>query len=277
MTDTSDVKRMTVYPVVLGYPHLFVPQKNTLNDSKGDEEDAKYSCELYIYQSNPRYQELWNTLQTGVAVAAKEKFGDKIPKFNHAPIKLLTDKENWAGEPGFWIRAKSKTRPRVSKKDPGSPNQSPIYIDVTDEEDAYPGIICCASVTAYGYDGNKNKGVGFFINQVLLLKDGARLGRPVKSAAEEFGGIAGQLEFGDINGGMPDMSSAGMGLPPMPQMPPMPGAQTQLPPQYQQPNPQYAQMPYNGVPPQYPGAPAMYPPQQQAYNPAAMGIPGYQG
>ena len=47
---------------------------------------------------------------------------------------------------------------------------------VIDPDDIYSGCICVASVTAFAYDQAGNKGVSFFLNSVLKLRDGDRLG-----------------------------------------------------------------------------------------------------
>jgi hypothetical protein len=250
--------------VVLAYPHLFVPQKN--NSDNAENEALKYGCELFIYHGSPNFDGIKRQIETAVHTAALEKFGNKIPQFQHPPIKDLSSKENYSGPPGIFIRAKSPSKPGVVKRDPNSPITHPTFIPVTDPDECYAGVIVAASVTASGYHhtskNGTSKGVTFYINHVLLIRNGERLGRAQRSAEEEFGHLAGQIEFGEI--GMPEaaMQTAGMNQYSQPPQHP-----TQLPPQYQT------------QPVQYPSAPQQYQPQQyaapQQYPPVQM-PPGYQ-
>jgi hypothetical protein len=278
VTEAIDPTRVVVYPCILSYPNLFVPRK----PKDSDDSEAGYDCELWFHNSNPKAAEVYQKLQMAVMAAAEAKFGKgSIPKTLKNPVRPSSDKESWTGEDGFWIRAKSKTKPLVSEKDPASSPQSPVFIPVTDHEKAYPGVIVAAAIRAGGFTFTDSKtkmvikGVTFYLNQIILVQPGTRLvASTVRPPAEEFGDLTGQLDFQPIStdvgvaasGAMEQQSypQAPAGMPqypgmahPMAPMPQYPGV-----PQYPgmtQPMPQMpAGMQYPGVP-QYPGMPPQYP------------------
>lgn len=123
------------------------------------------------------------TLKNAARAAAKQKFGEKMPPGLKSPFRdgdmERPDDETFAGK--TFITAKSKTKPGMVDQ-----RVQPIL----DPLDFYSGVICRASVYAYGYDVNGNKGVSFLINNLQKLRDGTRVsGR--RPAEEDFGPVGG--------------------------------------------------------------------------------------
>lgn len=265
-TNPTDPTRITVYPAILSYPNLFVPRK----PKDGDDSEAGYDCELWFYNSNPKAGEVYHKLQTAVQAAAEDKFGKgSVPKNLKSPIRLSSEKESWVGEEGFWIRAKSKAKPQVSEKDPASSPQNPVFIPVTDHEKVYAGVIVAASIRAAGFtftDAKKMtiKGVTLYLNQVVLVAPGTRLvASHVRPPEEEFGDIAGQMDFQPIVTDVGPQAAHQMGQMSYPGQPQMPGlSPQQFPPQ------QFSPQQYPGVP-GFPAQPMMYPPM----TPPGYGMP----
>lgn len=261
-SNTPDPLRVQVFPCVLSYPSLF--EKKAWKNDDGDDK-SYYSVELWFYTTDPRYAENYQTLYAAKMAAIAQKWGANPPHKMYDPLRGLNEKQNPPEEQGFFVRCKTPTRPAVRKKDPNSPPGQTQYIDVTDPEDVYPGIIAAVSLTASPFDTPKQKGVSFWLNQVVLLRDGVRLGgESNRSAEEEFGGALtqhfGQLTTGDAQAA----SSMAPGMPPgmmPPQYPP------QYPPQMQ---PQFAPQ----APPMPPG---MHTPMGQAPGTFApiQGVPQY--
>lgn len=238
--------QVVCFPMILSYPRIF-PSKADKNEEGGT---LKYSAELWAYQNgNSRYVETYQALFAAVEAARVEKWGPKGVNFSHDPIKDLNSKENPPEEAGFFIRANSYTPPGVFKKGEGGQ-----YVPVTDPEDAYAGVVVAAVVRAAGYEVTEknmtSRGVKFYLNQILLLKDGPRLGGGAQAKPDEvFGGVSAE-HFGVLTGGM-DAAVQGMpGIPGMPQMPGIPGM------------------------PQMPGVPGM---PQMPPAPGGYGIPGVPG
>jgi hypothetical protein len=106
-------------------------------------------------------------------------------------IRDLAEKEGWAGEPGLFIRANSTKKPLVRKGKPPQP--------VVDEDEVYAGAIVYAGLNASAYEAQGNKGIKFYLNEVLVVADGPRLA-PERSSLD---GMIDQIEFSLGGGGMP--------------------------------------------------------------------------
>lgn len=254
-------ERLTIGPCILSYPKLVTPQK------WGDKEEAEYGCELYFYASRPETQSIVQRLQAAVAYAAQQQWPGQQVRFSHQPIKnLQTDKDNYSGEPGYFIRANSKNKPGLFL--------GRELVPIVDAEDLYAGSIVYAAVTAAAYDMDKSRGVKFYINSVLKVADGPRLA-PARDGKNYFEGMVDQIQFN-------------LAAPQMPQMPGFPAQQMPvnqpmqyLPPATVYPGQQQPQMPqgYPQQPQGYPQQPQMpgFPPTVYAQQPATLPPPaGYQ-
>jgi hypothetical protein len=61
----------------------------------------------------------------------------------------------------------------------GKPSQ------ITDPDKVYPGVIVQATIEAYGYDRDGNRGVTFGLGNIQVRRDGDRLDS-AKAASDEF-------------------------------------------------------------------------------------------
>lgn len=124
--------------------------------------------------------------------AAHEKFGAKLPPTLKDAFRDGEDKKHLQGYgPGVWFAtASSKSRPGLV-----GPDVSPIV----DREEFYAGCYARASVTAFAYDTNGNKGVSFGLNNIQKVRDGERFdGRT--AAEDDFEAVdvvAGEAGEGD--------------------------------------------------------------------------------
>lgn len=292
MNQPVDPTRIIVFPCILSYPSLFEKKRWEDNDKE------YYQTDLWFPVNEQRYQENFATLAAARAAAISGKWGANPPHKMYDPIRNLADVRDLPeGMSGFFVRAKSAVKVAVRRKDPNSPPGRDVYIDVTNPEDVYPGVVAAVSLTALAFDSEKQKGVSFWLNQVVLLRDGVRLGGVgSKSAEEEFGntltGQFGVLTTADARTAATMAPAAPMvppgqyapqappgyaAAPPMPQAPPMPvqniPPMPQAPPQYA---PQAPPMAPQYAPPQYaPQAPPMAP-QYAPPGPHIPGMPGHQ-
>lgn len=280
MSQAVDPTRIIVFPCILSYPSLFEKKKWEDNDKE------YYQADLLFPTTEQRYQDNWNTLAAARAAAIAGKWGANPPSNMYDPIRNISEYKNPPeGLSGYFIRAKSAVKVAVRRKDPNSPPGRDVYIDVTDPEDVYPGVVAAVSLSALAFDSAMKKGVSFWVNQVVLLRDGVRLGgMGPKSAEEEFGNVlAGQfgvLTTADartaasmapaapmvLPGQFAPQAAPGYPAPPMPQAPPMP---VQNIPPMPQASPQYA--PPQAAYPVPPGAPPQYAPP----GPHIPGMPGH--
>jgi hypothetical protein len=99
--------------------------------------------------------------------AAKEKWGDKIPKNLRMPF-VDGDEKEYDGYAGMVaIKANTKTKPQVVDR-----SKQPLL----DDSEFYGGCYARASVVAFAYDTAGNKGVSFALNNVQKLRDGEPFG-----------------------------------------------------------------------------------------------------
>jgi hypothetical protein len=139
-----------------------------------DGADGKYQCEL-IFEPG----EDLSKLKAAAKEAARTKWGDKIPANLRSPFRDgdvdRADKDGYEGR--TFIGARSKDRPGVVVGE--------SLEDCVDPRDVYGGCYVRASVTAFAYDRNGNRGIAFALNNVHKVADGEPFGNRM-SAADEF-------------------------------------------------------------------------------------------
>jgi len=225
----SQPTRVTVFPVVLSYPHVFTPRK-AMNEGEED----MYQTEVWISQDDPNFQANMMALQFAVNAAAHAKWQNRIPNFTNQPFRDLSVKDSPPEDfRGYFLNAKTKTAPGVAYNT-APPGASPVLSPVLKQEMVYAGVICAVALNAYGYDRKGGKGVAWALNNIVILRDGVRMGGGPRPVAEEFSAVLHSLPFGEV-GGQSAMGAATANMPPMPGlMQPPQQPQWGAPPQQQQ-------------------------------------------
>ncbi len=137
---------------------------------------AKYSIVMLF----PKSADL-SALKKAAEAAVFAKWGDKIPKNLKNPFRDGAEKEDLDGYAGhIFITASSKMRPGVVD---GQLNP------ISEESGAfYSGCYCKATINAFAYDVNGNRGVSFGLNNIQKTRDGEPFsGR--RKAEDEFESI----------------------------------------------------------------------------------------
>lgn len=166
----------TMTPIgTLCFPALFEPKKNAQNPSA----PARYSC-ILLFDNAATQTTAYNQLRQAVHKAIEEKFGAAK-----------------AADPAF-VRTLRLPFRNAAEKDYNGFDRGEIYIspwsqgegqyasrpDVVDlqgnkiivPEDVFAGQLARATVRAFAYDSNGNKGVAFGLEHVQIVKaDGERL------------------------------------------------------------------------------------------------------
>ena len=132
-------------------------------------------------------------LKKEAELAAKEKWGDKIPKTLRSPFRTNEELENpIVGIGDDWIimsfSANEDRRPGIVD----AKNQ-----DIIDDADVYSGAWYRAQVRAFAYETAGNKGVSFGLQNVQKIKDDDPLGNgrlPASKAFEPVEGAAGDVK-----------------------------------------------------------------------------------
>lgn len=173
----------------LSYPHLFSPRASTPGA------DPSYSCSLVFEPGTDLTQ-----LKLEVIRVAQEKWGDKAQAMLASGKIRLPFREDGA-EKGYpdgsvFINVRSKTPPGIVDRYAG-PDGKPVKI--TDPEALYPGCYVRASVRAFAYDTNGNRGVSFILQNIQKLGDGPRLDGK-RPAEDEFEAVETAPSLDDILG-----------------------------------------------------------------------------
>lgn len=171
---------------ILSYPHLALPQPST------DGKAPKYSATLIFTPdtlSDPKEKALFDAMQRAAIAAIEAKWPGK----SELHLKSESFKK------GFRRDAESKNYPKDSifvnvrsAQQPGivfshagldgKPEKMPAE-KIKDE--MYPGVIVRASLAAFAYDNNGNKGVSFGLNNLQKIRNGERMDGRV-AAENEF-------------------------------------------------------------------------------------------
>jgi hypothetical protein len=172
---SNQTTKVVTGKVRLSYCHIFEPFTNLPG------QEAKYSCVLLIPKSDKTTLDKMKAAQQAALENGKAKaFNGKIPANWHSTIKdgdnpEQTDLERnpeYAGH--FYLSVNSKTRPGIVD---GNLNA------ILDSTAVYSGCYVRASLNAYAYNTQGNKGVTFGLNHIQLMADGEFLGG--RSRAED--------------------------------------------------------------------------------------------
>lgn len=171
MPPTANTKVITG-KVRLSYAHLFQPY------TSNPDQEAKYSVMLLVPKTDKKTIADIKRAQQEALEAGKAKFGGSIPKlwkntFRDADEEMDTDeKPEMKGM--MFMTVSSKTRPGIVDR-----NADPIL----DSTEVYSGCWARASINAFAFNTQGNKGVSFGLNHIQKWTDGEPLGG--RSRAED--------------------------------------------------------------------------------------------
>lgn len=140
-----------------------------------DEIDGKYKLQMLIPKDAENYVQ---EIQTAIAIAAANKFGDKSKTMNlRQPVTDGDTDQNEAAH-GHW-KINAKTARQIKCLD--------LYDKEIDPAEVYSGCWCSLVVKFYGYDSSGNKGVGCALEYVKKVGDDDQFGGvDAKNMVEEF-------------------------------------------------------------------------------------------
>jgi len=161
----TDKARIMTPAFRVAFPEVFTP--GGMDPSK-----PKYSI-VMLFDKSEDISELKRIAQA----AAKEKWGDKIPADRRSPFRD-GDTKDMAGYPGTtFVKAATKYKPGLVDAQRN---------DIIDETEFYAGCWARATLTAYAYDFQGNRGVAFNLHNIQKLKDDDSF----------VGGMSAQDDFG---------------------------------------------------------------------------------
>lgn len=188
----DDVKVITS-EVTLSYPNLLVARAG-----KGANAKAQFSAALVIFpeqQKTEAGQKMLGQLKAAALVAAESRWGNKAAemfrtKALRSPFRDDAEAKSYP-EGSIFLNVRTQNKPACvfSYPDPESVKAgTPKPKKMTDDEvktQMYAGAKVRASLVAFPYDVDGNKGVSFALNNLQKVGEGERIdGR--KAAEDEF-------------------------------------------------------------------------------------------
>lgn len=151
----------------ISYVHIDQPT------SFEDEGTPKYDCTFLIPKDHPDVEKI------ELAIAAMYK-ANKESVFKGTPLtspkmwQPLRDGDEWLEEHPeateyegmYFLKAASKSQPQVYDSDKN---------EIFDLKEVYSGMYARGVIVGYPFN-NKSKGFGFYLNSIMKMKDGERLG-----------------------------------------------------------------------------------------------------
>lgn len=153
----------------LSFPALFEPKANPSGK-------LKYGCSLLISKDDVAgVKQLQDAIQKAIQKGKDTLWSNKIPAFRYQPLRD-GDAELESGEKTdpvykntYFLNCSADTAPGIVMATGSGPK--PI-LDVTA---IFAGCWVRADINAYPYKNSGNCGVGWGLNNVLLVKEGERL------------------------------------------------------------------------------------------------------
>lgn len=158
--------------VVLGkhrvsYVHVKTPT------SFEDGSDPKYDCTFLIPKDHPDVAKIEAAIDAQYK-ANKESLFKGLPKTSPKMWNPLRDGDEWLEdhpeakeyEGMYFLKAASKSQPGVFDSDKN---------EIFDLDEVYSGCYCRGVIVCYPFN-NKSKGFGLYLNSLMKMEDGERLG-----------------------------------------------------------------------------------------------------
>lgn len=165
---------------ILSYPALFEAKPNPSGA-------LKFSCSLLFDKTDKKsIDELQKAIEWAIVKGKEKRWEGKIPKFRYEPLRD-GDAELKSGEKTDPIY-KGKMFLNCSSDDaPGV--VGPDAKRLMDQTKIYAGCIVRADINPFPYKSSGNCGIGWGLNNIMLVREGERLdGR--MNAEDAFAGVA---------------------------------------------------------------------------------------
>lgn len=164
--------RIMLKNVRLSFPSLFEP-----TSFQGG--DPKYQATFLIPKDDKaNLDRLEQAVADAVAEGTAKKFEGKAPKkFKNDPIRDGEEKDGAEFQGCMFISARNKMKPQVVDA-----QVNPIL----DQSEIYAGCYVNATVTAFAYNFEGVKGIGWSLGNIQKVKDGEPFGAGAIRAESEF-------------------------------------------------------------------------------------------
>lgn len=171
---------------ILSYPWLAEPQKGKAG--KAD----KYSATLVISPALlalPGEQARYDAMKAAAMAAGNKKFGDQFVKLAKGEGFKIGFRKDWEAkeypENSVFVNARSNTQPGFVFAYAGADGKPAVVPAADVKKVFYAGAIVRASLNAFGFDTEGNKGISWGLNNIQFVRDGERLDNRA-AANDEF-------------------------------------------------------------------------------------------
>lgn len=154
---------------IISYPAIFEPKENPSGA-------MKYSCSLLFDKKDVKgIAELKKAIDKAIIKGKETKWNSKLPNFRYAPLRD-GDTELEAGDktdPVYAGKVFLNCSSDAKNSAPGvvGPNAKPLM----NQTDLYAGCIVRADINPFPYKRSGNSGIGWGLNNIMLVSDGTRL------------------------------------------------------------------------------------------------------
>ena len=174
-------------PVRLSYAHLFEPY------AQQEDQTPKYSVQLLVPKTDKETIAKIEQTQKNALENGKNKFpGGKIPKNWKNTFRDADEEQDTEEKPELagmmFMTISSNTKPGIVDK-----YLRPITKEEGGEDEVYSGCYARVSMNAAAFSVSGNNGVSFYVNNVMKVEDGERLGGK-SSANDDFSAFAEDLD-----------------------------------------------------------------------------------
>lgn len=167
MKSESNPLKVVLGKHLLSYVHIKEPS------SFEDGGDKKYAATFLIPKDHPDVRKIKDAINAAYS-ANKESLFKGLPLKSPKMWNPLRDGDEWIEEHPeaeeykgmYFLKAASKSQPAVFDADKQ---------DILDLDEVYSGSYCRGVIVCYPFN-NKSKGFGFYLNSVMKIEDGERLG-----------------------------------------------------------------------------------------------------
>lgn len=209
MADKEVKERLVTAPFVAMFPNLEVARKSKPRKGEAERPDAKAKygvTALWLDPDNLPAEDLARhkavlRLLAGVSLETfGKKWSELDPRFYAKGIRENSSREHPFEHPRLGEKPVFANLTTEFKPDIVDVRGRPIGKEYGNESLIYPGCLMRASVNAYAFKGDDNKGVGLSLNNIIVVSSNMKAWPRLdnrKSAAEEFSDIDDSAWLGD--------------------------------------------------------------------------------
>jgi hypothetical protein len=174
--------KMTTGKVRLSYAHIW--------ESKADDYgNLWYSTAILIPKEDKATLNKYKAIIEALKEQAKAKYGGKLPKDFHTPLRDGDEEADEKGEAylgHYFFNAKSKNKPGIAKPVGKNSEGKTKFQEITDTTEVYSGCYAKVSVNFYLFEAKGNKGIAAGLNNIVKVQDGEPLGGGRASVDSDF-------------------------------------------------------------------------------------------